>query len=82
MLTKLALFDVEQNQMVGPAFVNVTGMDSLNVYRVSLNQFTGSLPLTALAEVTNLKQLWVAANNLAGTIPPTIALLTNLGKAT
>jgi hypothetical protein len=75
----LEFFDIEENRFSGPAFVNLTGLVNLTTYRVSLNQFTGQIPQEGLADLTSLRELWIASNTLTGSIPPTISQLGSLG---
>ena len=67
-LTALALLDVEQNMFTGPAFVTVP--ESIEQYRVSLNDLTGTIP--DLSTLEALTELWAAGNNLSGGLPTTI----------
>ena len=75
----LQFLDVEENELTGPAFLNLTGLVNLTTYRVSLNQFTGVIPNEGLSDLSSLRELWFAANKLTGTIPPTIGQLASLG---
>ena len=78
-MSELQFLDVEENELTGPAFLNLTGLVNLTTYRVSLNQFTGVIPNEGLSDLGSLRELWFAANKLEGTIPPTIGQLASLG---
>lgn len=73
----LQLFDVEQNLLTGPAFVNMGGALSLQAYRISENSLTGTIPDLSLSNPT-LQELWAAQNLLQGQIPSNLNQLSNL----
>lgn len=79
-LSNLQFWDMEDNFVEGPAFVNMTGLVSLNTYRVSFNRLTGQIPQDGLKDLSSLRELWLAANTLSGTIPDSIGNLVGLGK--
>jgi hypothetical protein len=80
-LSQLVSFDIENNSFQGQAFLgDFSGLTDLASYRVSFNNFTGTIP-AAVASLTNLQELWVAGNFLTGTIPGTIETLENLGTS-
>lgn len=76
--TSLELFDMEDNLLTGPAFVDLTGLDKLESYRVSINQLSGTIPDLTFA--TSLREVWAAKNRLAGTLPASIGDMANLRK--
>jgi hypothetical protein len=80
LMPELQFVDIEENEMSGPAFVNLTGLFNLTTYRVSLNQFTGQIPQDGLSDLTSLREMWFAANLIKGTIPASISLIPSLGK--
>ena len=77
----LEFFDIEENLLVGNAFVDLSGLVNLTIFRVSLNQFTGQIPEEGLKDLVALRELWIASNMLAGTIPPAVSQLLNLGTS-
>jgi hypothetical protein len=80
-MPELQFVDVEENDLSGPAFVNLTGLSNLTTFRVSLNRFTGQIPQDGLSDLTSLRELWFAANFITGTIPASIGLISSLGKS-
>jgi hypothetical protein len=76
-LANLRLLDVEQNLLTGQAFVDLSGAVAIESYRVSFNTLTGTVP--DLGANPSLKEVWAAANRLAGTIPSSVAAMPSLG---
>jgi len=75
-LTALKTFDVEENMFTGPAFVPVS--DTVESYRVSLNDLTGTIP--DLSNLGDLRELWFAGNTISAGLPTTIGGNTNLAS--
>jgi hypothetical protein len=72
----LVSLDVEENQLTGPAFAAVTTNKTLAVYRISSNRLTGTIPNDIFT--ANLTELWLANNEIIGTIPSALGLATDL----
>ena len=75
-LTDLATLDVEMNMLTGPAFVALP--ESVEKYRVSLNDLTGTIP--DLSALGGLIELWAAGNELSGSLPTSIGGNTKLSS--
>jgi hypothetical protein len=73
--------DLEKNNFTGNAFFSgiYSLADTLTNYRLSGNNFDGSIP-TRINEFTLLESLWLADNNLVGSIPDGITDLNKLGE--
>ena len=80
-MPNLVVFDVEQNRLVGPAFVNLTGLTALESYRVSFNELTGHMPSEIFTDLPALRELFAANNTLVGSIPGEIGEAANLGTS-
>lgn len=52
---------------------------SSEILAVDNNEISGSLP-KQIANLTNLKQLWLGSNELTGSIPNTIGSMRSLGE--
>jgi hypothetical protein len=76
----LKFIDVENNQLTGPAFPTTLALlTALEVYRVSNNLLTGALATAPFPQLRQLRELWIAANAIAGSIPATISSASGLG---
>jgi Leucine-rich repeat (LRR) protein len=76
---RLTTLDVEFNQLTGPAFAAVSNQTQLKAYRISSNQFTGTIPAEFLTKnADSLTELWIANNQIVGTIPSTLGDPTDL----
>ncbi|GAX19558.1 hypothetical protein FisN_19Hh136 [Fistulifera solaris] len=70
----LKFIDVENNQLIGPAFPTTLALlTALEVYRVSNNLLTGELATAPFLQLQQLRELWIAANAVVGSIPTTIS---------
>ena len=84
LITQLQEFDVEDNSMTGQLFQNVVGPNGLKnlvKWRASINSFEGTIP-SEIEEWTKIEQLWIADNEITGTIPTEIVNLENMRKWT
>jgi Leucine-rich repeat (LRR) protein len=76
----LKFIDVENNQLIGPAFpATLALLTALEVYRVSNNKLTGELATAPFLQLQRLRELWIAANQIVGSIPTTISSAAGLG---
>jgi hypothetical protein len=81
-LPNIELLDLESNFLTGQVFVpdlaNAAG--TLKRFRCSDNAFVGTIDGDVLSSMSFLEELWFAANDISGTLPTEIALLTNLNS--
>jgi len=75
----LKTFDVESNNLEGPAFNDeLSTLLSIENYMVSENRLSGEIP-PSIGTLTTLQNLWITdKNNIRGSIPSTIGNLKNL----
>ncbi len=78
-MPNISFLDLEMNMFNGRIFEdeiwNAAG--SLEVFRVSDNLFTGSIP-EEISQLSKLRQLWIANVDLSGSIPDSITSLSDL----
>jgi hypothetical protein len=78
----LSLFDVERNQLSGPAVPKNATLfgPQLASYRVSENELSGIVSTAWVQSPSALRELWMAHNLLSGSLPSEIGAFSNLGK--
>ena len=78
-LPKLEKFGVNNNSLNGSIPSSLFNISTMNVLSISLNEFSGTLPLDMRNSFTNLEILHLSQNRLSGPIPSSI---TNASKLT
>ena len=88
---ELILFDVENNTLSGEPFAwlddsqrlnDDTGMlmPNLRFFRLSHNQFQGSITTNVARQLSSIQQLWIAGNKFTGQVPNEIGIFTEMRK--
>lgn len=88
----LILFDVENNTLTGEPLVYLDGSQDMNTdtgtllpnlrfFRLSHNEFEGSLDPSVARQLSNVQQLWIAGNKFTGQIPSEIEIFAELGTS-
>jgi hypothetical protein len=74
-LVELQLFN---NRFTGSIPDELFANEGLILLRLDINNFQGPMS-PSIGNLLQLKDLWLSNNTLTGTLPPTIARLSNLG---
>jgi hypothetical protein len=74
-LVELQLFS---NRFTGSIPDELFANEGLILLRLDINSFQGPIS-SSIGNLLQLKDLWLSNNTLTGTLPPTIARLSNLG---
>ncbi|XP_027939872.1 probable LRR receptor-like serine/threonine-protein kinase At3g47570 [Vigna unguiculata] len=78
-LKRLQLLDLSHNNLNGQIPTHLTNCSKLEVISLLENKLTGKIPSWfGSGSMTRLKQLFLGANDLVGTIPPSLGNLSSL----